>query len=535
MSAPPPPVDLDTARSGKRGRSTASASRSFGRTTAVALHGISGTPVSIEASVNDGLPGIDIVGLPDASVTESRKRIRAAISNLGITLTSRRVTVNLSPGGVKKVGTAFDLGIAVAILEAEGKIPADRARGIVHIGELGLDGRIHPVRGVLPSVLAGLRAGATRFVVPAANAEEAGLVDGAEVRGAANLADVVTMLGGEIDDPGLPAIELPEAAALPPPDVHDLAEVQGQDDARFALEVAAAGGHHLLMTGTPGAGKTLLAGCLPGLLPPLDVDEACEVVALRSLDGTLDPAAGLDRTPPFEAPHHRTSASAMVGGSRPGSIGVFSRAHRGVLFMDEAPEFRRDVLEALRQPLENGRCDIHRAWGSVVLPSRFQLVLASNPCPCGAGVGGSTRCRCTPLDRRRYRGRLSGPLLDRIDIQLEMLPLVAADLHATSPREDTATVAARVARARELQAHRYAGLPWSLNAQAPGAWLRETFDFRRTETAPLDTALERGGITMRGYDRVVRIATTLADLAGRTRPQGDDLLSALVLRIRETS
>lgn len=336
MSAPPPPVDLDTARSRKRGRSTASASRSFGRTTAVALHGISGTPVSIEASVNDGLPGIDIVGLPDTSVTESRKRIRAAISNLGITLTSRRVTVNLSPGGVKKVGTAFDLGIAVAILEAEGKIPADRARGIVHIGELGLDGRIHPVRGVLPSVLAGLRAGATRFVVPAANAEEAGLVDGAEVRGAANLADAVTMLGGEIDDPGLPAIELPEAAALPPPDVHDLAEVQGQDDARFALEVAAAGGHHLLMTGTPGAGKTLLAGCLPGLLPPLDVDEACEVVALRSLDGTLDPAAGLDRTPPFEAPHHRTSASAMVGGSRPGSIGVFSRAHRGVLFMDEA-------------------------------------------------------------------------------------------------------------------------------------------------------------------------------------------------------
>lgn len=204
-------------------------------------------------------------------------------------------------------------------------------------------------------------------------------------------------------------------------------------------------------------------------------------------------------------------------------------------FLDEAPEFRRDVLEALRQPLENGRCDIHRAWGSVVLPSRFQLVLASNPCPCGAGVGGSTRCRCTPLDRRRYRGRLSGPLLDRIDIQLEMLPLVAADLHATSPREDTATVAARVARAREIQAHRYAGLPWSLNAQAPGAWLRETFDFRRTETAPLDTALERGGITMRGYDRVVRIATTLADLAGRTRPQGDDLLSALVLRIRETS
>lgn len=509
--------------------------RSLGRALAIALHGISGAPVAIEASVNDGLPGIDIVGLPDASVSESRKRIRAAISNLGFTLSARRITVNLSPGGLKKVGTVFDLGIAIAILEAEGAVPADAGRGVVHLGELGLDGRLHPVRGVLPSVLTGLAAGHTRFVVPEANLAEARLVDGAEVRGAANLAGVVALLGGTISDPGLPPIPLPETAALPVPDTHDLAEVHGQDDARYALEVAAAGGHHLLMTGTPGAGKTLLAGCLPGLLPRLPIDEACEVVALRSLDGTLDPAHGLDTTPPFEAPHHRTSAAAMVGGSRPGSIGVFSRAHRGVLFMDEAPEFRRDVLEALRQPLENGRCDIHRAWGSVVLPSRFQLVLASNPCPCGAGVGQATQCRCSPLDRRRYRARLSGPLLDRIDIQLEMMPLVAADVHGLEPREDSATVAARVARARELQAVRYADMPWALNAQAPGGWLRETFAFRRTETAPLDTALERGAITMRGYDRVVRIATTLADLAGRSRPTGDDLLSALVLRIRDTA
>ncbi|GAA4284944.1 YifB family Mg chelatase-like AAA ATPase [Brevibacterium daeguense] len=505
----------------------------LGRTESIALLGISGTPVIIEASVNDGLPGIDIVGLPDTAVSESRKRIRAAISNLGITLTSRRVTVNLLPGGVKKVGTAFDLGIAVAILAAEGLFPAERARGIVHCGELGLDGRLHPVRGVLPSVLAGLRSGFTRFVVPRANAAEARLTGDAVVCGAGNLAEVVNTLGGHVPVPLLPAVESVDTDALPPAATHDLADVQGQDDARHGLEVAAAGGHHLLMTGTPGAGKTLLAGCLPGLLPALDEEAACEVVALRSLDGTLDVSAGLDRTPPFEAPHHRTTAAAMVGGSKPGMIGVFSRAHRGVLFMDEAPEFSRDVLEALRQPLENGRCDIHRAWGSVVLPSRFQLVLAANPCPCGAGIGSSSRCRCTPLNKRRYRNRLSGPLLDRVDIQLELMPLGPADLHSAQPREGSAEVAGRVAAARERQTARYRELEWSANAQAPGSWLREAFEFRRSETAPLDSALERGVLTMRGYDRVIRIATTLADLDGRNRPGADDLLSALLLRIRE--
>ncbi|WAL41281.1 MULTISPECIES: YifB family Mg chelatase-like AAA ATPase [Brevibacterium] len=507
-----------------------------GRTAAIALWGLAGTPVQIEASVNSGLPGIDIVGLPDTSVSESRKRIRAAISNLGITLPAQRITVNLSPGSVKKVGTAFDLGIATAILAAAGHLPTGAGAGLVFVGELGLDGRLHPVRGVMPCALAAVRAGFGGCAVPAANSAEARLVPGLKVLGAGNLAEALNALGGQVAVPALPPVSSPPSAAASRPATGDLREVRGHGDARRALEVAAAGGHHLLMIGSPGAGKTLLAGCLPSLLPRLSDVEAVEALALRSIDGTLDAAAAEpERQPPFEAPHHRTSAAAMVGGSRPGTIGVFSRAHRGVLFMDEAPEFHRDVLEALRQPLESGRCDIHRAWGSVSLPARFQLVLAANPCPCGASMGPQGACSCSPMDRRRYRGRLSGPLLDRVDIQLDMLPIAPADLHSGQPSEDSASVARRVARARERQAERFAGQSWALNAQAPGSWLRESFALSRAQTQPLDRALERGSLTMRGYDRIVRIAATIADLDDRSAPDGDDLLAALVLRTREAA
>lgn len=506
-----------------------------GRTAAVALWGLTGTPIHIEASINDGLPGIDIVGLPDASVTESRKRIRAAIANLGITLSAQRITVNLSPGGVKKIGTGFDLGIATAILAAEGHVPASGTRGVVHIGELGLDGRLHPIHGVMPAVLAAAKVGFSRCIVPHGNAGEAFLVSGINVVAAGNLAEAINALGGSVTVPALPPVA--HAATQPPPphQVTDLREVRGQADARHALEVAAAGGHHLLMVGSPGAGKTLLAGCLPGILPQLDETEAVEALALRSIDGTFTSANKASLVPPFQTPHHRTSASAMVGGSRPGAIGVFSRAHRGVLFMDEAPEFHRDVLEALRQPLESGRCDINRAWGSVTLPARFQLVLAANPCPCGLAMSPHGGCMCTPLDKRRYRGRLSGPLLDRVDIQLDMLPVTPADIHTTEAGEPSSAVAARVTQARERQRRRYSDLPWTLNSQAPGAWLRDHAALSPAATAPLDRALERGALTMRGYDRIVRVATTLADLEERDAPTRDDLMAALLLRTREAA
>ncbi len=505
-----------------------------GRTAAIALWGLAGTPVQIEASINDGLPLIDIVGLPDTSVSESRKRIKAAINNLGITLSAQRITVNLSPGGVKKIGTGFDLGIAIAILIAEGRTLRSSDR-VVFIGELGLDSRLHPVRGVMPALIEAQRAGFTHAMVPAANAPEAALVAGMKISAVGNLAQALNSLGDDVPVPLLPNISVASSPGAGRPPIGDLAEVRGQDDARRALEVAAAGGHHLLMIGSPGAGKTLLAGCLPGVLPQLSAVESAEMMALRSIEGTLDAAAGLDREPPFEAPHHRASAAAMVGGSGPEKIGAFSRAHRGVLFLDEAPEFQRDVLEALRQPLESGRCDIQRAWGSVSLPARFQLVLAANPCPCGNSLGKPGACSCSPLDKRRYRSRLSGPLLDRVDIQLDMLPITPADLHRAAPSESSQTVAARVAAAREAQRRRYAEAAWKLNAQAPGGWLRERFAFSRSQTAPLDRALDRGALTMRGYDRIVRIATTLADLDARDKPDGDDLLAALTLRTREAA
>ena len=504
-----------------------------GRAAAVALWGMQGTPVFIEASVNNGLPGIDLVGLPDASVTESKKRVRAAIANLGIALSAQRITVNLSPGSVKKYGTAFDLGIAVAILAAEGRIPPESARTAVFCGELGLDARLHPVTGVLPTVLAAKTAGFTTVVVPAANATEAQLVNGVNVVAVADLAAVINACGGEARPLNLPAVEAKAHDHHTPPVAADLADVQGQDDARYALEVAAAGGHHMLMIGSPGAGKTLLAGCMPSILPPLTEDQAVETVSLRSIDGSFDPVRGLDRTPPFEAPHHKTTAAAMIGGAKPTSVGYFSKAHRGVLFMDEAPEFTRDVLEALRQPLENGRCEIGRAWGTVSFPAMFQLILAANPCPCGSAVGDGRNCRCSPVEKRRYRNRLSGPLLDRIDIQLDVLPLTAADLHGTETREPSRLVAARVAEARKRQYARFRKQPWSLNAQAPGSWLRKHLGLERTATRELDRALEHGVITMRGYDRIVRVAATIADLAGRDRPTAEDLSAALVLRSLE--
>ncbi|GAA4513071.1 YifB family Mg chelatase-like AAA ATPase [Brevibacterium yomogidense] len=504
----------------------------LGRTEAIALSGLDGTHVIVESSVNPGIPGIDVVGLPDASVSESRKRIRAALSNLGVRLKAMRYTVSLSPGSVRKIGSGFDLAIATAVLGAEGIVDADRTTGVVFCGELGLDGRIVPVPGVLPTIVSGLRAGFTHFVVPAGSAEEANLVPGAKILPVASVAECAAWFGADMVPGPVEIVRDRSVTHGQRPDVHDLAQVQGQDDARYALEVAAAGGHHLIMTGSPGAGKTLLAGCLPGILPPLDENAAVEVLALASLAGTFS-ARDVPPLPPFETPHHRTTAAAMLGSSRPNSVGVFSRAHHGVLFMDEAPEFSRDVLEALREPLESGWCRVSRSWGAVDLPSRFQLVMAANPCPCGTGGTSAPGCTCTPMDRRRYRGRLSGPLLDRIDLRLQMLPVTPADVHAQEPREASAHVRQRVVAARQVQAERYAGRDWTTNGRTPGGWLRGHFRFAARETHLLDRALETGALTMRGYDRVLRIATTIADLAGKERPGTEELGAALLMRTQE--
>jgi magnesium chelatase family protein len=502
----------------------------LGRTTAVSLLGLSGHMIEVEAHLAASVPGFTLVGLPDASLAEARDRVRAAMTSSGLSWPQRRITVNLSPASLPKAGSSFDLAIAVATLVGAGVCDADAAAEVVHLGELGLDGRLRPVRGVLPAVVAAVAAGRSRVVVPYANADEARLVPGAEVRPAAHLAEVAGWYGADVPVPDLDPVRS-ESVALPVTGVADMADVVGQRAARWALEVAAAGGHHVLMVGPPGAGKTMLAARLPGLLPDLDERDAVEVTAVHSVAGTFRASDGLLRRPPFEDPHHTATPAAVIGGGsglpRPGAA---SRAHRGVLFMDEAPEFSPQVLQTLRQPLESGELVIHRAGGTARYPARFQLVLAANPCPCGRSVGKGLDCTCTAMARRRYFSRLSGPLLDRVDLQLEVLPVTRADRTAVQAAEPTQVVAARVATARQVARRRLAGTPWTTNAEVPGPWLRA-----HTTTARdphLEAALDSGVLSLRGVDRVLRVAWTLADLAGRGEPGPTEIGQALLLRTR---
>jgi magnesium chelatase family protein len=503
----------------------------LGRTRAVGLVGLVGHVVEVEAHLAPALPAFVLVGLPDASLSEARDRVRAAVGSTGLTWPNRRITVNLTPAALPKSGPAFDLAVAVSVLAAAELLDATRAVRAVHLGELGLDGRLRPVRGVLPAVAAAVDAGFPDVVVPEADVAEAALVPGARVVGCRTLAEVVHRYGGSAAVPEVPPVPALRTAPDRRSDAGDLADVLGQSQARTAVEVAAAGAHHLLLVGPPGAGKTMLASRLPGLLPDLDEAEAVEVTTVHSVAGTFDPAHGLLRRPPFEDPHHTaTSASIIGGGAGVARPGAASRAHRGVLLLDEAPEFPSSVLQTLRQPLEHGEVVLHRARGAARYPARFQLVLAANPCPCGRAVGKGLACTCTSLDRRRYFGRISGPLLDRVDVQVEVPAVRRAELRGVA--EDTATVAARVAAARAAQAGRWAGTPWRVNAEVPGRVLRERLRPDPGMLRLVDEALDRGTLTLRGADRVLRIAWTLADVAGRAAPHAGDVGAAVALRTR---
>ncbi|VTR77072.1 YifB family Mg chelatase-like AAA ATPase [Cellulomonas hominis] len=503
----------------------------LGRTFAVGLVGLTGTVVEVEAHLAASLPAFVLVGLPDASLAESRDRVRAAIGSTGLTWPNRRVTVNLSPAALPKSGPAFDLAVAVSVLAAAELLDPAQAARTVHLGELGLDGRLRPVRGVLPAVAAAVAAGRPDVVVPTADVAEAALVPGARVVGCSTLAEVVRRHGGTVTVPDVAPVAVSRHAVVGRAPVGDLADVLGQDEARAAVEVAAAGAHHLLLVGPPGAGKTMLASRLPGLLPDLAEEDAVEVTAVHSVAGTFDPTDGLLRRPPFEDPHHTATPASIVGGGsgtpRPGAA---SRAHRGVLFMDEAPEFSTTVLQTLRQPLEHGELVIHRSGGAARYPARFQLVLAANPCPCGQAVGNGLGCRCTSLDRRRYFGKISGPLLDRVDVQVEVPAVRSAALVGAG--ESTAVVAARVAAARAAQAARWAGTPWRVNADVPGRVLRERLRATPGLLRPVDVAVDEGRLTLRGADRVLRLAWTVADLAGRAAPDGNDIGTGVALRTR---
>ncbi|MEU6090203.1 YifB family Mg chelatase-like AAA ATPase [Streptomyces sp. NPDC047085] len=524
----------------------------FARTCSVALVGVEGVVVEVQADLEPGVAAFTLVGLPDKSLTESRDRVRAAVVNSGGEWPQKKLTVGLSPASVPKAGSGFDLAVACAVLGAAERIDPRVLADIVMIGELGLDGRVRPVRGILPAVLAAADAGYEQVVVPECAAAEAALVPGVSVLGIRSLRQLIAILAEEPvpeeepDDQGRPdpllaglrvpgtgaATGMHSVGAAQHEQDHDLADVVGQTSARTAVEVSAAGGHHLFLEGPPGAGKTMLAERLPAVLPRLTREESLEVTAVHSVAGLLPPGKPLIDVAPYCAPHHSATMQSLVGGgpgiARPGAV---SLAHRGVLFLDEAPEFHGQTLDALRQPLESGHVVIARSAGVVRFPARFLMVLAANPCPCGRFSQRDSLCDCPPSAIRRYQARLSGPLLDRVDLRVEVDPVTRAQLTDPGARgESTAKVADRVRAARERAAARLAGTPWRTNSEVPGRELRSRFHAAAGAMDEAERNLERGVLTARGIDRVLRVAWTVADLVGHDRPDAGDVCLALQLR-----
>ncbi|MGX1477763.1 UNVERIFIED_CONTAM: magnesium chelatase family protein [Streptomyces canus] len=524
----------------------------FARTCSVGLVGVEGVVVEVQADLEPGVAAFTLVGLPDKSLTESRDRVRAAVVNSGGEWPQKKLTVGLSPASVPKAGSGFDLAVACAVLGASERIDPRVLADIVMIGELGLDGRVRPVRGILPAVLAAADAGYEQVVVPECAAAEASLVPGVSVLGVRTLRQLIAVLADEPvpdeapDEPGRPdpllaglrvpgtgaATGMHSSGAAQQDHGHDLADVVGQISARTAVEVAAAGGHHLFLEGPPGAGKTMLAERLPAVLPRLAREESLEVTAVHSVAGLLPPGKPLIDAAPYCAPHHSATMQALVGGgpgiARPGAV---SLSHRGVLFLDETPEFNTQALDALRQPLEAGHVVIARSAGVVRFPAKFLMVLAANPCPCGRFSQTDDFCECPPSAIRRYQARLSGPLLDRVDLRVQVDRVTRDQLAGRGARgESTAVVADRVRAARERAAMRFEGTPWRTNSEVPGRELRSRWHAVSGAMDEAERNLERGVLTARGLDRVLRVAWTVADLAGHDRPDATDVALALQLR-----
>lgn len=485
------------------------------RTLGYGLSGVSGFPVKVEVYAANGLPALEIIGLPDASVKESRDRVGAAIVNSGYAMPIARLTVNLAPADTKKEGPAFDLPVAVCILMASGQMEKMELSGTLMLGELSLDGSLQPVRGALPMVISASEQGIEEIILPEGNAEEVACIQGVKVYPARSLRQVVDHLKGRARIPAQQQRSYQEVLQESRCAV-DMSQVQGQLGARRALEVAAAGGHNMLMIGVPGSGKTMLARCLPGILPPMTFEEALETTRIHSIAGKLAPGTGLMATRPFCSPHHSASVASLIGGGSNARPGEVSLAHNGVLFLDELPEFSRSALEALRQPLEDGVVSVTRVRNQAEYQSSFMMVASMNPCPCGYFGSKQRQCRCGQHEIRRYLDRVSGPLLDRIDIQIEVDAVPVKEISTGSAAESSAVVAQRVRKAREIQQMRYRGEGIHCNAQLDARLTKRYCALTPEATQVLHMAVDRMGMSMRAYGRVLKVARTIADLAGES-------------------